>query len=186
MVDLELGQALSDCAREYANATILALKLPGGVHPPTVIAACARMAGTSLFRSFALQLPNVQPGQAVLSAEADEHSPMLLRTAAGILANLGITVPASPSGEVVDDEAKPLQGFLQTQRLLEPVFLPIQTRYALSHRQAAQAGAIATALLIHHFAKHLAPSVAFGVAAFSFVEGSKTAPEPITLGTNVA
>ena len=184
MVDLELGKKLSDCATEYANTTISALKFPGGVHPPTVIAACARMAGTSLFRSFALHLPNAKPGQAVLSSEADQHSPMLLRTAAGILATLGITLPASPNGELPDDKAKPMHGFLQTQRLLEPLFLPIQAKYALSARQAGQAAAIATALLIHHFAKHLAPSVAFGLAAFSFVEGSKTAPEPVTLGKN--
>jgi hypothetical protein len=186
MVDLELGKKLSDCAMEYANAAISALKLPGGVHPPTVIAACARMAGTSLFRSFALHLPNVQPGQAVLSAEADQHSAMLLRTAAGILANLGIRVPSSPSGELVDDKAKPMHDFLQTQRLLEPLFLAIQAKYALSARHASQAAAIATALLIHHFAKNIAPSEAFGLAAFSFVEGCRTAPEPVTLGKSAA
>ena len=35
--------------------------------------------------------------------------------------------------------------------------------------------AIATALLIHHFTKHLEPNAAFGLAAFAFIEGSKTA-----------
>jgi hypothetical protein len=83
MPDLELGQKLSDSAREYANLTISSLKVSGVVDPPTVIAACARMAGTYLFRSFDLKLPNVQPGQAVLSVEADQHSPMLVRTARG-------------------------------------------------------------------------------------------------------
>jgi hypothetical protein len=111
---------------------------------------------------------------------------MLVRTSAGILANLGIALPVSPTGELVDDKAKPIHGFLQTQRLLEPLFLAIQAKFELSPRQAAQAAAIAAALLIHHFAKHLAPSVAFGLAAFSFVEGSKTAPEPVTLGKNAA
>ena len=181
MVDLELGQKLSDAAREYANAAIGAFKVPGGVHPPTVIAGCARMAGTSLFRSFGLQLPGVEPGQAVLSKEADEHSPMLLRVAARILANLGVALPSSPQGPLVDDKAQPILGFLETQRRLEPLFSPIQARHALSLRQAAQASAIAVALLIHHFARHLPPSTAFGLAAFGFVEGSKTAPDPVTV-----
>lgn len=38
MTDLVLGQKLSDAAREYANATIAALPIPSGVHPPTVVA----------------------------------------------------------------------------------------------------------------------------------------------------
>ena len=151
------------------------------MHPPTVIAACARMAGTSLFRSFGLRLPGVDPGQTVLSNEADEHAPMLLRVAARILANLGVALPSSPPSPVGDDQAKPMLEFLETQRRLEPLFSPIQARHALSLRQAAQASAIAVALLIHHFARHLPPSTAFGLAAFGFVEGSKTAPDPVTL-----
>ena len=95
MTDLALGQKLSDAAREYANATIAAFRIPGGVHPPTVVAACARMAGTYRFRSFGLDVPGVLPGQAVLSVEANEQAPMLLQTAAGILATLGVTI-ASP------------------------------------------------------------------------------------------
>src|SRR5438128_2448061 len=186
MVDVEFGKRLSESAREYANAAISALKVPGGVHPPTVIAGCARMAGTCLFRSFELKLPSVQPGQAVLSVEADQQVPMLLRTASGILANLGVSIPSSPVGAKPDKNAQPMQEFLQTQRLLEPLFLTIQSKYAFTDRQAAQAASVATALLIHHFAKHLEPSVAFGIAAYAFVEGSKTAPDPVRLGNNAA
>jgi hypothetical protein len=185
MADLVLGQKLSDSAREYANATIAALKLPGGVHPPTVVAACARMAGTYLFRSFELKLVGVQPGQAVFSVEANVHSPMLLRTAAGILANLGITIASAPKAELINEKTKPMHEFLQTQRLMEPLFAPIQIKYGLTTRQAAQAAAIATAILIHHFVKHLEPNTGFGLAAFAFIEGSKTAPDPVTLPDNV-
>src|SRR5512140_1942015 len=119
MTDLALGQKLSDSGREYANATIRALAQPGGVHAPTVIAACARMAGTYLFRSFDLKLKGVQPGQVVLSEEANRHSPMLLRVAAGILANLGVTIAGSPAGPLNDEGARPAREFLQTQRMLE-------------------------------------------------------------------
>lgn len=184
MADLVLGQKLSDSAREFANATIAALKLPGGVHPPTVITACARMAGTYLFRSFGLKLKDVQPGQAVLSVEANEHSPMLLRTAAGILKNLGIAIASAPTTALVNEKTKPMHEFLHTQRLLEPLFAPIQIKYGFTTRQAAQAAAIATAILIHHFVKHLEPNAGFGVAAFAFIEGCKTAPDPVSLAEN--
>ena len=125
--------------------------------------------------------PAVADGSAVLSKEADEHAPMLLGVAARILANRGIVLPSSPPGPVVDDKARPTLGFLETQRRLEPLFSPIQARHALSLRQAALASAIAVALLIHHFARHLPPITAFGLAAFAFIEGSKTAPDPVTL-----
>jgi len=186
MADLVLGKTLSDSAREYANATIAALKLPGGVHPPTVVTACARMAGTYLFRSFELKLAGVQPGQVVLSVEANEHSPMLLRTAAAILANLGVTISGSPTAALINENTRPMHEFLQTQRLLEPLFAPIQIKYNLTMRQAAQGAAIATAILIHHLVKHLEPNAGFGLAALAFIEGSKTAPDPVSLPGNVA
>ena len=186
MVDLELGKKLNDSAREYANGCIFALQVPGGVHPPTVISACARMAGTYLFRSFGLKLAGVQPGQAVLSTEADEHSPMLLQTAAGILGNLGITIAAAPTVPPGSGASRPLQDFLTTQRLLEPKLAPIQAKYGLTPRQSAQSAAIATAILIHHFAKHVDPNVAFGLAALGFIEGCKTAPDPVFQGDSVA
>lgn len=179
MPDLVLGQKLSDCAREYSNACISALAVPGGVHPPTVVSACARMAGTHLFRSFELQLPGVQPGQAVLSTQADEHAPMLLRTAAGILVKLGIVIAGTPPAEIMDARRKPMLDFLTTQRRLEPLFDPIQAKHGLTLRQSAQAAAIATAMLIHH-PKHLEPNAAFAIAAFGFIEGCKTAPDPVT------
>lgn len=180
MTDLALGQRLSDSAREYANATIRALATPGGVHPPTAVSACARMAGTYLFRSFDLELAGVQPGQPVLSAAADQHSPMLLRVAASILSKLGITIADGPAGPLLG-ESKPLRDFLDTQRLLEPLFAPIRAKHELAIREAAQAAAIASALLIHHFVKHLEPNTGFGLAAYAFIEGSKTAPDPVEL-----
>jgi len=165
---------------------IAALKISGGVHPPTVLAGCARMAGTYLFRSFGLKLKGVKPGQTVLSAEAAEHSPLLVRTAAGILANLGVTIGSPPTGPLLDAKNKPVHEFLDTQRLLEARFAPIQSKYELTARQAAQAAVIATALLIHHFAKHLEPSAGFGVAAFAFAEGCQTAPDPVILSNDAA
>ena len=163
MADLVLGQKLSDSAQEYANVTIGALQIPGGVHPPTLVAACARMAGTYLFRSFGLKLKGAQPGQAVLSVEANEQSPMLLRVTAGTLSTLGITVASAPTSPLVDERVKPIHEFLHTQRLLEPLFSPVQSKYGLTPRQAAQGAAMATAILIHHFAKHLEPTAAFGL-----------------------
>jgi len=137
------------------------------------------MAGTYLFRSFGLNLPGVSPGQAVLSEAANEHGPLLIQVAAGILSRVGVKLDNAASGKTTEAKHKPMLEFLETQVTLEAAYAPIKARFALSEREAALAASVATALLIRHCAKALEPNVAFGIAAFGFIEGTKTAPAPI-------
>jgi hypothetical protein len=60
----------------------------------------------------------------------------------------------------------------------------IKARRGLTTQEAAQTAAVATALLIRHFAQVLDINVAFGIAAYGFVEGSKTAPEPFEISSS--
>jgi hypothetical protein len=170
-----------DAAQEFANATISALKLPQGIHPGTAVAATARMAGTYLFRSFGFNLAGLEPNQVVLSEAANEQGPALIPIAGGILTKFGITLDNSTAGKATPPEHKPGQPFLETQRMLEPLYAPIKDRFGLTTQEAAQAAAVATALLIRHFSKSLNPSVAFGIAVYAFIEGAKTAPDPVQL-----
>ena len=100
MVDPTLAQRLSECGRAIAMATVPAMGTTGTVNVPTTIAACARMAGTYLFRSFNLQAGAASPGDVVLSQEAAANTPALLQTCAGVLKGLapysrdGIPEPA--------------------------------------------------------------------------------------------
>jgi hypothetical protein len=144
------------------------------------------MAGTFLFRSFELKLPGVSPGVAVLSEEANQHSPMLIQTTANILATLKVAIADRPPEVPSNPNTRPTKGFLETQRILEPIFEPVRVRYRLTYRQAGQAAAIATAILINHFIKHLDPNVAFGLAVYSIIEGCKTAPDPVSVAPSAA
>jgi hypothetical protein len=47
-----LSKQQMDAAGEFANATVTALKVGDGVHPPTLVAASARMAGIYMTRQF--------------------------------------------------------------------------------------------------------------------------------------
>jgi hypothetical protein len=170
-----------DAAQEFANATMSALKLPQGIHPGTAVAATARMAGTYLFRSFGFNLADLEPNQVVLSDAANKQGPALIAIAGGILAKFGVAPDDSAAGKPTPPEHKPSLPFLDTQRRLEPLYAPIKERFGLSTQEAAQAAAVATALLIRHFARAMDPSVAFGIAVYGFIEGSKTAPDPVQL-----
>lgn len=178
---LNLSQQQIDAAQEFATATIEALKLPSGVHPGTVVAASARMAGTYLFRSFGLKLPGVKPGQPVLSNKANEQWPQLINIAADALSRMRIVVDNAQAGREVEPQHKPMLAFLETQQKLEALYAPIKERHCFTAREAAHSVALATALLVNHAQNFIDPTTAFSIAVYGFVEGSKTAPEPVDI-----
>jgi hypothetical protein len=170
-----------EAAQQFFGLVVSALKNDKGVHAETAIAAAARMAGTFLFRSFAFPLSTVTPGQSVFSDQANEQGPKLVQVLGNVLAHIGVKLDSS---KIVanQDPAHQLQlDFLSTQRQLEPVFLRTVSAFKLSYVQAAESAAIATALLIQKCVPVLEPHLAFGIAAYGFVEGSKTAPDPVIL-----
>ena len=178
---IALSKQQLDAAQEFATATNEALKLPNGVHPGTIVAATARMAGTYLFRSLGLKLPGVKPGQFVLSVEANEQWPQLINIAGDALSKMGIKIDNAQAGKEIELKHKPVLEILDTQKKLEPMYAPIKDRCGFSDQETAHSVAVATALLIRHAAKFLDPSMAFNIAVYGFVEGSKTAPEPIDI-----
>ena len=176
MTDQPDSQKFAQAAHEFVRLAIEGVTDERGVHAETAVAAVARMAGTFLFRSFGFHLPDAKPGQPVLSEAANEQGPRLVEIAANLLVDAGIHV----SPDNVTDESRqghePLLGFLETQGRLEPKFDEVRKTLGLSLPEAADAGAIATALLITQCAQVLDPNVAFDLAVYSFIEGSKTVP----------
>ena len=175
----------ANSAKEFAGIAANAFVSNGNMHPGTVLAALARMGGTYLFRSFNLSLQGVVPGQAVLSVAADSEAPKLLQIVGAVLANAGIAIDNTQAGTPTDPKHRPALTFLVTQRKLEAAFNPIKERDALTDLEAAHAAAAAAAMVIQHCAKVMDPTVGFGIAAFAFIEGAKTAPDPVSL-THVA
>ena len=178
---ITLSKQQTDAAQEFAQATIDVLKMSQGVHPGTIVAATARMAGTYLFRSLGLKLPGVKPGQFVLSVEANEQWPQLINIAGDCLSKVGIKIDNAQAGKDIDPQHKPMLEFLDTQKKLEPMYAPIKERYGFSYQEAAYSVAVGTALMILHAKKFLDPNMALNIAVQGFVEGSKTAPEPVDI-----
>jgi hypothetical protein len=166
-------------AQDFANITIDTLTNEKGVHAETAIAGTARMAGTFLFRSFDFKINGLEPGQVVLSENANEQGPRLIQILGTVLAQLGIEIKTESLSTSPNSANQPTLAFLETQELLEPGYQEKKSDFGLSHFEAAESAAIASALLIHHFSKVIAPDIAFGLAVYGFIEGSKTTPKPI-------
>ena len=176
-----LSQAQLQAANEFAEATIEAIRDQRGVHAETAIAALARMAGTFLFRSFRFEIPDLTPGQAVFSDQANEAGPLLLELLGSTLVALEVDLDPSKLTGKADPTRPPRKSFLETQKLLEPRLAPIRERHDLSLKEAAEAAAAGTAFLIRHGVNVLDPHVAFNLAVLGFIEGAKTAPDPVGL-----
>lgn len=174
-----ISQPQIDAAQEFANTVVAELKTDKGVHAETAVASVARMAGTFLFRSFGFTLAGVEPGGAVLSEQANEAGPRLIRVLASALAEIGVALDEEKLGASRLEANQPKLGFLATQQRLEPLFSGIRARHGLSLVEAADAAAVATAFMVHQCAPVLDPKVAFGVAVYGFIEGTKTAPHPV-------
>ncbi len=180
-VVVPLTKAQIEAASQFADATVDGIKTDLGVHAETAVAAAARMAGTFLFRSFGFALGDVQPGQAVFSDKGNEQGPVLVSIMGAILTQLGISPGEKTHGDESPSQLRPNQDFLSTQRSLEPNFLSIAEQHGLSGQSAAYAAAAATAILIQRASKVLDPREAFDIAVYGFIEGTKTAPDPVSL-----
>jgi hypothetical protein len=170
-----------EAAQEFANFTLDALNTELGVHAETAVAGLARMAGTYIFRSFGLPMDDIQPGQVVLSDIANEQGPALIEILGGALTQIGVSLNEEDLGGETNADSQPNQSFLETQVLLEPRFTAILERYRLTLQEAAEACVVATALLIKECSHALDPNVAFNIAIYGFIEGAKTAPNPVVL-----
>jgi hypothetical protein len=169
-------QRLAEAAREFSQIAIESLADEHGVHAETVIAGTARMAGTLLFRSFGFSLPDAKPGQPVLSELANERGPRLLNIIGAALSGVGIDPDLSKVTDESRSDHKPLMEFLDTQKRLEPPFNDVRQKLNLTLPQSAEAAALTTAMLIQQTGEVLDSNVAFDIAVYGLIEGTKTLP----------
>lgn len=177
----QLRQEQISAASAFAETTLKQLDTIPGMTTETVILASARMAGTFLFRSYAHALNAVSPGTVLLSQVANESGPNLVGLLGNALARLGLVIDSTHVDLKTSNAATPQLDFLESQRLLEPALQAIRASFGLGQQEAAYAMAVATAILIKHAEKKLKPQAAFGLAVYGFIEGTKTAPDPVLL-----
>ena len=175
-----LEQRRAHAVEEFHQATLELLKTEDGIHAETAVAAAARMAGTFLFRSFGFDVKGIPPGTPALSDKANDHGPLLVDVLGATLERIGVRLDGHRIQRPLNDEGhQPLLTFLDSQQKLEPRYAIIRHRWGLSLEDAAAAAATTAALLIRDTAHVLDPHIAFGIAAFGFVEGAKTVPAPM-------
>jgi hypothetical protein len=147
------------------------------IHPETAISSSARLAGSLLLRSFNFQLDGLEPGNVLLSDEANEKGSMLVNTMAAFLSASNVSMDQSKLGGQQDHRGQePHLDILSALTQLQSEALNICRENGLTLEQAAQSAALATAFIVKECAPQIGAETGFNVAVFGFVEGSKTVP----------
>lgn len=173
----KITPAMAQAAEEICDYLFQELKTDDGIHAGTFVAAAARMAGTSLLRSFKFKIPEAEPGTALLSEEANEEGPKLMNLLLQTLRLMEIEPDNEPLAET-PAEHLPQLSITQMQERLQEGCGWIAKKHKLDHRQAAFACALACAVAINETKEFLDPNVSAGIAVMGFIEGTKTVPVP--------
>lgn len=147
------------------------------IHPETAIASAARLAGSLLLRSCGLPLGKLEPGSIVLSDAANEKGPLLVETLAAYLAGAEVPIQRDKLGGEPDKRGTPPHlSIVQSLAQLQDEAMAIAERHGLTLEQVAQSAALATAFMVRECASRIGAETGFNIAAYGFVEGSKTVP----------
>jgi hypothetical protein len=160
-------------------------RTPQGVHPGTVLAAAAWLAGTSLYRSFRYTQTS-EPGTVMLSEKANQEFPKLLDLFTYYMVKGGTQI--KPEHFILDtpDALKPQKTILEIQETHQDEYNTIMKKHNLDYLDGARAGIIACAMLFnYHCVKRqdLDPRIAAGIISMGVVTGAKTAPVPLKTET---
>ncbi len=176
-----ISEPQSKAAGELVD--LVANKLGSGraVHAETAIASTARLAGSFLFRSFGLSVPDAQPGTLVLSNEANEEGPQLINIMSAMLHHFGVRVNQKMlSGKASERGGAAELSVVESLAMLQNDAMHIVKANGLGLKEAAQAAAVATAFVVKECSRNLGAEVSFNIATFGFIEGSKTVPPAIS------
>ena len=174
---MQISAAQNKAAGELVDLVASQLGAGRAVHAETAVASVARLAGSLLFRSFNLNVQPDQPGTIILSNEANEEGPQLISIMAAMLQHFGVSLNQEMlGGEPSKRGGAPQLSVVESLALLQEDAMYIAQNNGLGHKEAALAAAMATAFVIKECARSINPEIGFNIAAFSIVEGCKTAP----------
>ena len=175
----------ADAAAEVMGIFDRHFRTPQGIHPGTVLAAAAWLAGTSLYRSFGYpQSP--EPGTVMLSEKANQEFPKLLDLFTYYMFKGGTQIKPEHFILETPESLKPQKTILQIQEANQEEYNAIMKKHRLDYLDGARAGIIACAMLFnYHCVKRqdLDPRLGAGIISMGIVTGAKTAPTPLGQGT---
>lgn len=177
-MDDEKFKALVAAADFFNDVARKAIATEQGLHAETLISSAARMSGSLMYRSFGFD-KNIEPGTSILSDQANIHGPKLMNLMLVTLQQLGQKIGEKDINREYTSAKDSQLIFKESVDRLAPFFLKYCEVAPMSYHDAALGAAIATGILIHDCREVLDVKKGAGIAVYGFVEGTKTAPNPL-------
>jgi len=175
----EQHKALITAANFFNESARKLLAIDGKLHAETLIASVARMAGSLMYRSFNFD-KTIEPGTAVFSDQANVDGPKLMNLMFATLQRLGDKAnPDNFNSEYASTKFSQLT-FKASHDCLAPFFLKYCEVTPMTFGDAALGAAIATGIVVHDCREVLSVDKGSAIAVYGFVEGTKTAPFPLS------
>lgn len=171
---MEITKEQNKAAEEVVDLIAEAIGNNRAIHSATAISACARLSGSMLLRSFEFQTQEMNPGNVVLSEEANTKGPLLINILGWMIENMGNKIDNEKLNVSEKEESK--LDFLKTIEILQSSAIKIKNKYKLSFESFSYSCAMATAFIVSECKNDLSIESGFNTAIFGFIEGSKTIP----------
>ena len=175
----EQHKTLISAASFFNDSSRKLLTIEGRLHAETLIASVSRMAGSLMYRSFGFDKA-IEPGTSVLSDQANIHGPKLMNVMFATLQQLGYKVGEENLNREYASPKFSQLTFEESHDRLAPFFLKYCEVTPMEFQDAAMGAAIATGILVHDCREVLAVDKGGAIAVYGFVEGTKTAPFPVS------
>lgn len=152
-----------------------------GSSAASLLRACAWLAGTSLYRSFAFD-QQIEPGSPVLSDKSNTEGMKMLKVFMFLVQQDGIKLKPDDFAVSLPADKRPAKNILEVQEHFQDRYNEIMQRHDFDFAEGAKTGAVACARLmkLHCLNRSdLEPPLAASIVTMGFVEGAKTAPAPL-------
>ncbi len=175
----EHNQVLISAANFFKETSRKLLTVDGKLHAETLILSLARMAGSLMYRSFGFD-EAIEPGTTVLSDRANIHGPKLMNVMFSTLNQLGDKVGEENLNREWASPKFSQLTFKECHERLAPFFIKYCEVAPINFYDAAIGAAIAVAITVHDCREVLSVDKGGAIAVYGFIEGTKTAPFPLS------
>ena len=124
----------------------------------------------------------LEPGVLVLSEEANQQIPVLMKVFMFLLDKDGVKLKPDEFVANIPAEFRPRKTLLEIQQEFQDRYNEIMKAHGFDYMDGAKTGAVVCELLVKLYAlrrKDLEPKMAASIVSMGFIEGAKTAPVPM-------
>ena len=164
---------LDSCIGEIVD--LIAVKIGNEnreINPRDAILCSGNLIGMFMFLSFNFNYKKIEPGNVLLSQEANEVGPKVINHLLNLLKKHNINIDNTDNSNIYKSSLT----YIEILERLQKDAMEIMKKYYLDYDQAILICISAAAFIIENLSSEIDVNEGYGIAIYGIVEGSKTVP----------